>query len=76
MPCGDGTGPWWIYGQYYRSLCRGHWFGRRCWPRSMLWSQPVELDKEEKKKILEEELKEIEREKQIIEKKLKELETE
>ena len=56
-PCGCGT---------RRGFGRG--FGGRCWG-----TVPVTLSKEEEKKILEAELKEIDLEKQEIEKRLKEM---
>jgi len=65
MPWGDGTGPWWAQGR-----------GWRCWrryPRGFPVFEPLNLTKEEQKKILEAELKDIEIEKQEIEKRLKEL---
>jgi len=48
----------------------GRGFGRGCGWR--FWNRPVTLTKDEQKKILHEELKEIEIEKKEIEKKLKE----
>jgi len=78
MPYRDGTGP---YGQGSltgRGLgpCEGgssRGFGWRC-KRRFLPAEPVHLTREEQKKILEAELKEIESEKQEIDKRLKELE--
>jgi hypothetical protein len=58
-PCGRGLG-------FRRGFCRG--FG---W-RRQYFGEPVELTKEQQKRILEEELKEIDIEKEAIEKKLKE----
>ncbi|MDI6806483.1 MAG: hypothetical protein QMD14_01550 [Candidatus Aenigmarchaeota archaeon] len=68
MPWMDGTGPWWLQ----RGFRRPYW--RPCW---WYWRlpkiRPVTLTREEEKKILEEELKEIDLEKQEIEKRLKEI---
>lgn len=89
MPNRDGTGPLGLgpltgrgLGPCGRGLRRGldrgfgMGFGRgfgmgwRCWAAG---TAPVTFSKEEEKKILEAELKEIELEKQEIEKRLKEL---
>jgi len=58
-PCGRGM-------RYGRGFGRGRGFGFR-------YTEPVELTKDEQKKILETELKDIEAEKQEIEKQLKKL---
>lgn len=81
MPWGDGTGPFGIPNWPCRRLYgRGAGYGlsigfRRCfsWRYGRGYAQPITLTKEEQKKILEEELKEIEAEKEAIEKKLREL---
>lgn len=81
MPGGDGTGPFGIPNWPCRRLYgrgTGYWphIGfRRCfgWRYGLGYTQPITLTKEEQKKILEEELKEIEAEKEAIEKKLREL---
>jgi len=82
MPGQNGTGPLGQgpmtgrgLGPCGRGLRRGFMrFGRGmgwgCWPR---YAEPVALSKDEEKKILEAELKEIEAEKQDIEKRLKEM---
>ncbi|MEM5790496.1 MAG: DUF5320 domain-containing protein [Candidatus Aenigmatarchaeota archaeon] len=67
MPCGDGTGPWWIQGRAWRCL----WLKRFYFNEPVV--KPITLTKEEQIKILEEELKQIEAEKQEIQKKLEEL---
>ena len=71
MPYQDGTGPLGLgrltgrgLGPCGRGFRRG--FGRR-------FREPINLSKEEEKKILEAELNEIELEKKEIEKKLKEI---
>ncbi|MDH7517811.1 MAG: DUF5320 domain-containing protein [Candidatus Thermoplasmatota archaeon] len=74
MPCGDGTGPWWTQERYLRCW-RTPGFGRG-WRYRIPITEPLILSKEEQKKILEEQLKELEIEKQEITKKLKELEDE
>lgn len=73
----DGTGPMGLgprtgrgMGPCGRGLGRGFWRGF-C-PRCMGFAD-VSLSKEEQKKILQEELKEIESEKKAIEQKIKEL---
>ena len=64
-PCGGG-----LRRGFGRGLGRG--FGWRCqW--KFPYAEPVNLTKEEEKKILEAELKEIDLEKQDIEKRLKEI---
>jgi hypothetical protein len=70
MPGGDGTGPLGLWPRTGRGFgrCFGRGLGLRCWRYA-----PVSLTKEEQKKILEAELKEIEMEKQKIEKRLKEM---
>lgn len=87
MPGRDGTGPFGqgpmtgrCLGPCGRGFRRGHGFGRGFgWNHPVYQYQqtyvgePVELSKEEQKKILQEELKEIDIERQQIEKKLKEL---
>ena len=66
-PCGRGLG----FGRGYgRGFGRG--FGYRYWQDNA--SEPVVFNKEDEKKVLEAELKEIEAEKQAIEKRLKEME--
>ena len=60
-PCGSGM---------RRGFGRG--MGWRCWGR-FPYAEPVTLTKDEEKKILEAELKEINLEKQDIEKRLKEI---
>jgi len=84
MPGLDGTGPFgepnWpcrrMYGRgaafrsgFGRSFDRGFGYAQRA-----RFTEPVTLTKDDQKKILEAELKEIELEKQEIENKLKELE--
>jgi len=59
-PCGRG---------FRRGYSRG--FGYRYWQSNAF--EPVVFNKEDEKKILEAELKEVEAEKQAIEKRLKEL---
>jgi len=76
-PCGRGLG-------WRRGLGRGLGFGRGlglgrgfAWRARYAWDypyEPVSLSKEEQKRILEADLKDLEAEKQAIEKKLKELE--
>jgi len=84
MPWGDGTGPWWAQGRGWKCWRRfglGPGFGRGFYwrrfyldePMSSPAFEPITLTKEEQKKILEEELKEIEAEKEAIEKRLKEM---
>jgi len=79
MPWGDGTGPWWAQGRGWRCWRRFGYpgFGRGFYRREFYLDEPVfepiTLTKEEQKKILETELKEIELERQEIEKRLKEL---
>lgn len=79
MPCGDGTGPLGTgpiglglgpCGKGLRKFRRFAGFGR-CFRYKYI--EPVILSEKEKKKILEEELKEIELEKQEIEKRLKKI---
>ncbi len=77
MPGQDGTGPMGYgpltgrkFGHCGRGLAPRRGFGRGFGWR---YVEPVTLTKEEQKKILEAELKEIEAEKEGIEKKLKEL---
>lgn len=75
MPAFDGTGPRNIGPLTGRGLgpCgRGLAF-RRGYGRGFRYSEPITLTKEEEKKILEAELKEVETEKQEIQKRLKEL---
>jgi hypothetical protein len=73
MPCGDRTGPWWVQERNLR--------GRRSFNCGSGWrwqgasiTTPVILTKDQQKKMLEEDLKEIELEQQEIKKKLAELE--
>jgi hypothetical protein len=75
MPCGDGTGPRWMYEQNQRPSYQNRGYGRRYWQRFPS-IEPKTLTKEEQKKILKEQLEEVEREKQLIEKRLKETEIE
>jgi hypothetical protein len=75
MPCGDGTGPFWIHEPNFRPNYQNRGYRRRCWQRFPCL-EPRTLTKEEKQKILKQELEEIEREKQLIEKQLKETEVE
>jgi len=63
-PCGRGLG-------FRRGFGRG--FGWRRFYFDEPAFEPITLTKEEQKKILEEELKEIETEKEAIEKRLKEM---
>ena len=83
MPGMDGTGPFgnpnWpcrrIYGMgaaFRGGMGFGRGFGWRNWQRFQTM-EPVAFTKEEEKKILEAELKEIEAEKLTIEQKLKEI---
>jgi hypothetical protein len=84
MPGLDGTGPRGYgpltgggFGPCGRGLAFRRGFGRGFGlrgPRGFQTTEPINLTKEEQKKILEAELKEIEAEKQEIEKRLKELE--
>jgi hypothetical protein len=79
MPNRDGTGPLGqgpLTGRGFGPCGRGLGF-RRGFHRGFGWRQqyfgePVELTEEQQKRILEEELKEIDIEKKAIEKKLKE----
>jgi hypothetical protein len=76
MPGGDGTGPVWIIGRDWR--CKGFQINRRhtkfrFWQKYQLGEQKL-LSKNEKKKLLEKELENIDKEKQEIEKRLKEIE--
>lgn len=82
MPRGDGTGPYgdpnWpcrrIYGRgaaFMGGFGRGR--GLRHWQRFPV-TEPVTLTRDEEKKNLEAELREVDAEKQEIEKRLKELE--
>jgi hypothetical protein len=78
MPWGDGTGPSWAQGRGWRCWRASGYpaFGRGFYGRRFYLDEPVEpiiLTKEEQKKVLEAELKEIEVEKQEIENKLKEM---
>ena len=75
MPGFDRTGPKGLGQLTGRGLgpCgRGLAFGRG-YGRGFRYSEPITLSKEEEKKILEAELKEVEAEKQEIAKRLKEL---
>jgi len=83
MPGFDGTGPFGAgaltgrgFGPCGRGLAFGRGYGRgfgwRYWQRAQL-SEQLTLTREEQKKILEAELKELAAEKQAIEKKLQEL---
>jgi len=82
MPARDGTGPMGqgpITGRGFGPCSRGFGF-RRGFGRGMgrgfgygPYAQPVELSKDEEKKILEAELNNIETEKKEIEKRLKEM---
>jgi hypothetical protein len=79
MPRFDGTGPLGYgsmtgrgFGPCGRGLAFRRGFGRGF---GRGYAEPVILTKEEQKKILESELKEIEAEKQEIEKRLKDLKT-
>jgi hypothetical protein len=67
MPWGDGTGPWWAQGRGWRCL------GPRYWWRRYYLVEPVNLTKEEQKKILEQAKADLELELKQIEEKLKEL---
>jgi len=74
MPCGDGTGPWWIQERNWKcsrltNLSRG--VGWRYQQRHPL-IESTPLTKDEQKKILEDKLKAIEQEKELLEKQLKE----
>lgn len=77
MPGGDGTGPYgtgpvgWGRGPCGLGSRRARAFGFRFWQRPV---QQLTLTKDEQKKILEAELKDIEAEKQAVSKRLKELE--
>lgn len=82
MPRRDGTGPMGYGPQTGRGfgLCQrgfgrgpGMGFGRRFGMGRGFYNEPVQLTKEEQKRILEAELKNIEDEKQSIQKKLKEM---
>lgn len=66
---GRGMGP--CGGGLRRGMGRG--FGRFMGLRCRYWSNPVELTKEDEKKMLEQELKDIESDKEAITKRLKEL---
>ena len=72
-PCGAGSPGG--YGRGYgRGFGRGYGFRRyQAYPDAPQ-AEPVSIGKDEQKKVLEEELKEIDAEKKAIEKKLKELE--
>lgn len=87
MPGGDGTGPNGLgpmtgrglgpcgrRSGYGRGFGRGLGYGRRSYGLGYANQNSLTLTKEEEKKILEEELKELESEKTQIEKRLKELE--
>lgn len=73
MPCGDGTGPF--------GLGPGTGWGRgpcisRVWRKAYRLRVPlrnIELSKDEQKKILQKELKDLEQEMKAIKDKLKEL---
>ena len=65
MPGFDGRGPWGRRAGRGMGPC-GRGFGWR-------YSEPVTLSKEEQKRVLEAELKELETEKEAIQRKLKEL---
>ena len=79
MPFGDGTGPIWARDRNWRCFRRagfGRGFGRGFGWRSFQGFNivdSVDVSKDEKIKILTEELAELEKEKQELEKKLKEL---
>jgi hypothetical protein len=77
MPNFNGTGPQGIGAMTGRGLgyCRGGMQGcfGKGYTRSFGFRRRITLTKEEEKKILEAELKEIDLEKQEIEKKLKEI---
>ena len=71
-PCGAGLARGRGFGRGFgRGLGRG--FGRRCWCPMVQQATEVNMPKEDEKKILEAELKEIEAEKAEIAKRLKEL---
>jgi len=71
-PCGAGLARSRGFGRGFgRGLGRG--FGRRCWCPMVQQATEVNMPKEDEKKILEAELKEIEAEKAEIAKRLKEL---
>ncbi|MEW6295313.1 MAG: DUF5320 domain-containing protein [Candidatus Diapherotrites archaeon] len=74
MPFRDGTGPLGrgtLTGKGFGPCGRGFAFRRGL--SRFSFSEPITLTQEEQKKILEEEIKEIEAEKKAIEKKLEEL---
>ncbi len=80
MPGMDGTGPLGLGPLTGRGLgpCgRGRALGRRGFGRRFGWgammAQPVELTKDQERKVLQEELKEIEREKKELEAALKKI---
>lgn len=75
MPCGDGTGPIWIHKKNFRSNDQNRGFRQRYW-QEFRCVEPRILTKEEKQKLLKQELEEIERKKQLIEKQLKPTEVE
>ncbi|MEM7821813.1 MAG: DUF5320 domain-containing protein [Candidatus Aenigmatarchaeota archaeon] len=70
MPCGDGTGPWWVQGRVWRCLGRFYW--RRFYLDQPVF-EPITLTKEEQKKILEQEKTDLELELKRIEEKINEL---
>lgn len=73
MPRADGTGPWWNHGRNWRcQSVSGHRLNWR-WQR-IPRTEHLPLTKDQQKKLLKEELEEIEREQQEIKKKLAELE--
>jgi len=74
MPCGDGTGPWWIQEKNWK-CSRSTGFGRGAgWRYQQRYPliESTPLTKDEQKKILEDKLKAIEQEKELLEKQLKE----
>jgi hypothetical protein len=79
MPGGDGTGPVWAQGRFWR--CRrmgaggyGRGFGFRSWQR-VPYDDPIVGTKDEQIKILNEELAELNKEKERLAQRLKELES-
>ncbi|MEM0492577.1 MAG: DUF5320 domain-containing protein [Candidatus Thermoplasmatota archaeon] len=75
MPCGDGTGPWWLYHRGWRGI-GPHMYRHSSVYRS--WLQDIDLSsisKNERKQILEDERRMIEQEKQRIEQLLKDIDS-